>query len=240
MKRLFLASAVLAALTTAAVPALAQSQASPPPGRGPGAGAQIPGAPAGATVPESSPQSWPILAITSVEILRGTKGATTDYVRVTGLASSGAWTSPQLVPLTRGTPADGILDMILLAVPPAEYVKAESFMPMDTILPIGKDHPFKGIRIRSATNALTLKALPGSAEAKGPEDCGKCVGKYFVAKGASAPAGVAAGDQIKEESLPPLLRIIKPTDGIAMLDPNPNRLTLVLGEDGRIADAVWD
>ncbi len=239
MKRLILASAVVAAL--AAAPALAQSQASaPPPGRGPGAGAQIPGAPAGAMVPESSEKSWPILAITAVEILRSSKGAPVDYVRVSGLASSGAWTSPQLVPLSRGTPADGILDMILLAVPPADYVKAEGYMPMDTILPIAKDHPYKGIRIRAATNALTLKALPGSAEVRGPEDCGKCVGKYFVAKGASAPAGVAAGDQIKEEALPPLLRVIKPTDGIPVLDPNPNRLTLVLAEDGRIADAVWD
>lgn len=238
MKRLILASAVVAAL--AAAPALAQSQASPPPGRGPGAGNQIPGAPAGAMVPESSEKSWPVLAITSVEILRSAKGGQTDYVRVSGLASSGAWTSPQLVPLTRGAPADGILDMILLAVPPADYVKAEGYMPMDTILPIGKDHPFKGIRVRSATNALTLKALPGAAEVRGPEDCGTCVGKYFVAKGATAPAGVPAAEQIKEEALPPLLRVIKPTDGIAVLDPNPNRLTIVLSEDGRIADAVWD
>lgn len=238
MKRLILASAVVAAL--AAAPALAQSQASAPPGRGPGAGYPIPGAPAGATVPESSEKAWPVLAVTSVEILRSSKGAPTDYVRVTGLASSGAWTSPQLVPLTRGAPADGILEMILLAIPPAEYVKAEGFMPMDTILPIGKDHPFKGIRVRSATNALTLKTLPGAAETKGPEDCGTCVGKYFVAKGASAPAGVPAADLLKEEALPPLLRVIRPTDGIAVLDPNPNRLTLVLSEDGRIADAVWD
>lgn len=241
MKKLFLASAVAAALTWQALPALAQSQASaPPPGRGPGAGAQIPDAPAGATVPESSEKSWPVLAITSVEILRSSKGAPTDYVRVSGLASSGAWTSPQLVPLSRGAPADGILDMILLATPPAGFVKAEGYMAMDTILPIAKDHPYKGIRIRSATNALTLKTLPGAAEAKGPEDCGKCVGKYYVAKGASAPAGVAAADQIKEEALPPFLRVIKATDGIATLDPNPNRLTLVLSEDGRIADAVWD
>lgn len=243
MKSLFLASAVVAALTWPALPASAQSQtaAVQPPGRGPGPGSQIPGAPSGANVPEIAEQPWPVLAVTSVEIVRTTKGAATDIVRVTGLASSGAWTAPQLVPLTRGAPADGMLDLIFLALPPADYVKAEGYMEVDSILPIAKDHPYKGIRVRSATNALTLKTVPGSAEGKGPgDDCGKCVGKVFVARGASAPAGVAAADLVKEESLPPMLRIIKPTDGIALLEPNPNRLTLVLSEDGRIADAVWN
>ena len=37
-----------------------------------------------------------------------------------------------------------------------------------------------------------------------------------------------------------LLRVVKASDGIQKLDADPNRLTLVLGEDGRIVLAVWD
>ena len=36
------------------------------------------------------------------------------------------------------------------------------------------------------------------------------------------------------------IRVIRPTDGIPNYVYDPNRLTLVLTEDGRIADAAWD
>jgi hypothetical protein len=36
------------------------------------------------------------------------------------------------------------------------------------------------------------------------------------------------------------MRILKPTDGITDMRANPNRLTIVIGEDGRIVDAIWD
>jgi hypothetical protein len=45
---------------------------------------------------------------------------------------------------------------------------------------------------------------------------------------------------VREADLPYVLRIIKPTDGIASYVLDPNRLTLVLSEDGRIIDAAWD
>ena len=54
------------------------------------------------------------------------------------------------------------------------------------------------------------------------------------------PAGVAAGDIVREADLPWVLRIIRPTDGIADCIADPNRLTLILSEDGKIADAAWD
>jgi hypothetical protein len=34
--------------------------------------------------------------------------------------------------------------------------------------------------------------------------------------------------------------VIKPHDGLPSYTVNPNRLTLVLTEDGRISDAAWD
>jgi hypothetical protein len=114
-------------------------------------------------------------------------------------------------------------------------------MVVEAILPVEANHPYKGVRVRSSTNAVALKTLPGYAEAAAPkEDCAKCVGKYFVAKGANPPAGVAADNVVREADLAWPLRVIKPTDGIPSYGFDPNRLTLVLSEDGRIVDAAWD
>ena len=95
--------------------------------------------------------------------------------------------------------------------------------------------------MRSAANALTLKQLPGYAEVKKlKNDCSNCLGKYFVAKGGTAPSGVSADNILKEEDLLWEVRVIRPNQGIASYTVNPNRLTLVLTEDGRISDAAWD
>jgi hypothetical protein len=51
---------------------------------------------------------------------------------------------------------------------------------------------------------------------------------------------VAASETVQEENLPAHARVVRPTDGIDDMRPNPNRLTLVIGEDGRIVDAVWE
>jgi len=63
-------------------------------------------------------------------------------------------------------------------------------MPVEAILPIEAGHPYKAVRVRGSTNAVTLKTIPGYIEAPGyaegaaaKEDCAKCLGKYFVAKG---------------------------------------------------------
>jgi hypothetical protein len=101
--------------------------------------------------------------------------------------------------------------------------------------------------VRGATNAVTLKTIPGYIEAPGyaegapaKEDCAKCLGKYFVAKGANPPAGVAADQIVREADLPWKLRVIKPNDGVPNYTFDPNQLTLVLSDDGRIVDAAWD
>ncbi len=56
----------------------------------------------------------------------------------------------------------------------------------------------------------------------------------------TAPAGVSASDIVREESLPKRLHVIRATDGVGKLDSDPNRLTLVLSEEGRIVIAAWD
>ena len=67
-------------------------------------------------------------------------------------------------------------------------------MEIDALLPLGHQHPYKAVRVRSGSNALTLKTLPGYAEVKKlKNDCSGCLGKYFVAKGGTPPTGVAAG-----------------------------------------------
>jgi len=208
--------------------------AAPAPGYGQGA-PPTQGGPPGETTP------WPILMVTSVEVLRSERAGGLDIIRARGVVTSSAWGDPHLVPITQGEPVDGILDLIFQGVVPTNPAELGPFMPFEAMLPVEKGHPYKGVRVRSGHNAITLKTLPGYAEIAGPkEDCAKCRGKIFVAKGATPPAGAAADSIVREADLPYALRIIKPTDGIPNYAFDPNRLTLVLSEDNRIADAAWD
>jgi len=201
-----------------------------------------PAEPAPSAVPEGGPVRWePVLMVTSVEVLRSTRGPQMDIVRVRGLSSTDGWENPQLVPLTKGIPADGILDMLLVAQAPTEAMDPTGFSSVDAVFVFEPEHPYKGIRVHGATNRVAMKALPGYAEVPPlTNDCTKCVGKYFVAKGAAMPAGKTAADVVKETDLPTSLRVIKSSEGIGKLETDPNRLTLLLDETGKIEIAVWD
>ena len=133
----------------------------------------------------------PVLRITSVEILRSAHTPVMDIIRVRGLASSPGWEEAELVPLTRGVPADGMLHLILVARAPSDAAEASGLEVVEAIFPLETNHPFKGVNVHSASDSLAVTSLPGYSETKAPGlDCGKCVGKTFcVAKGASAPAG---------------------------------------------------
>jgi hypothetical protein len=183
----------------------------------------------------------PVLRIISVEVLRSSHGVPLDIIRVRGLASTAGWEEAELIPLTRGTPKDGMLELVFVARAPAEAMEATGFEPIEAIFPIEASHPYKGVNVHSASESLSLTQLPGYAEAKGGgEDCSKCVGKVFVAKGAAVPAGKAAAEVVKEEQLPAVSRVIRHTDGIPSAESNPNRLTIVVSRDGTIASAIWD
>ncbi len=184
---------------------------------------------------------WPILMVTSVEVLRSPRAGGLDIVRARGLVSSPAWGTPHLVPITRGEPVDGILDLIFQGVVPSSPAPLGPLMAFEALLPIDAGHPYKGVRVRSSSNAITLKTLPGVAEIAAPkEDCAMCRGKFFVAKGAQPPAGAPADSIVREADLPWTLRVIRPTDGLPSYSFDPNRLTLVLSEDNRIVDSAWD
>jgi hypothetical protein len=183
--------------------------------------------------------NWPIVFVASVELLRSKDGR--DIVLARGLVTSKGWSQPNLIPINQGAPVDGVLDVLFEATAPASAAPLGEFMEIDALLPLGHDHPYKAIRVRSGANALTLKQLPGYAEVKKlKNDCSNCLGKYFVAKGGTAPSGVPAENIVKEEDLLWEVRIIRPNQGIANYTVNPNRLTLVLTEDSRISDAAWD
>ncbi|MBI3199547.1 MAG: hypothetical protein HYZ40_18960 [Rhodospirillales bacterium] len=238
---LFAIACLSAATWTLGVQAQTQTQAQPP-----AAGAKPPaGYSQGGPPPDGgSPADmvpWPIMLVTSVEVLRSTRAGGLDIVRARGLVTSSAWGAPHLVPITRGEPVDGILDLIFQGAVPTSPAPLGPFMSFEALLPVAPGHPYKGVRVRSGTNAVTVKTLPGYAEIAPPkEDCALCRGKFFVAKGAAAPAGAAADSIVREADLPWKLRIIKPTDGLPAYTFDPNRLTLVLSEDGRIVDAAWD
>jgi hypothetical protein len=183
----------------------------------------------------------PVLRIISVEVLRSSHGTPLDIIRVRGLASTPGWEEAELIPLTRGTPKDGILELVFVARAPAEAMEATGFEPIEAIFPIEASHPYKGINVHSASESVSLSQLPGYAEGKGGgEDCSKCVGKVFVAKGAAMPAGKSATEVVKEEQLPTVSRVIRHSDGIPSAESNPNRLTIVVSKDGTIATAIWD
>jgi hypothetical protein len=234
-----LASLLCAGLLGASTQAQQQQQ---PPGGQPPAGQQAPsyGGPAVGSPPASgSPQ--PVAFVTSVEVLRSDRAGGLDVIRVRGVATSNGWGQPHLIPITAGQARDGMLDLIFLAVSPGGAQPVGPFMVVEAILPVETGHPYKGVRVRAGNNAISLKALPGYAETPAPkEDCAKCLGKFFVAKGANPPAGAAADNTVREADLPYPLRVIKPTDGIPSYAFDPNRLTLLLSEDGRIVDAAWD
>lgn len=236
---------VLAAMTIATASAQTpQPPAGAPPAGAPPAGAMSPGgAPPAGQQGQAAPEgvTWPVVMVTSVEVLRSEKSGGMDILRARGVVTSSAWSSPHLVPITRGNPLDGVLDVLFLASAPQVPEAPGDLMPVEALLPLGHGHPYKAVRVRSGTNALAVKSIPGFTEVKVPKhDCGKCIGRVFVPKGATPPAGVGADGIVKQENLPWDLRIIKPTDGIPGYSVDPNRLTLVLGEDGRIVDAAWD
>ena len=179
--------------------------------------------------------------VTSVEVMRSTHEPTLDVVRVRGIASTDGWADPEVLPITQGTPATGVLDVVLVAHPPADTSEPTGFMPIEAIFPLDTGHPFKAVRVRGASNSILLKTLPGYAEGRPVgDDCSKCVGKYFLASGTPLPAGKSAADTVKQEDLPTTLRVVKPADGIASKDHDPNRLTIVIDDDGTIVDAGWD
>jgi hypothetical protein len=183
-----------------------------------------------------------VLAVSSVEVVRTAHPPTTDIVVARGVTSTDGWTDASLVPLTHGTPSDGVLDLVLTAEPPKDQGgAADGPAPIHAVFPLAAEQPYKAVRVRSGTNVILLKTIPGYAEMKLiPWACGPCVGKLFVARGAAVPAGTAAGDVVHEEELPVHTRIIRPNDGIGDVRPDPNRLTIVIGEDGRIVGSGWE
>ena len=236
----------LTGLAIASVSALAAECAyaqAVPPGPDQGQARTGPPPPSGTanSAPEDRPLTAPVLHITSVEVMRSTHGPTMDIIRVRGLTSTPGWQEPELVPLTRGVPVDGILELVFVARAPAEAAEAQGFEAVEAILPLEPDHPFKGVNVHSASDSILVTELPGYVEGKSAgDDCSKCVGKTFVAKQASVPSGKTASEVVREEQLPRLTRIIRPSEGIPTADSNPNRLTLILNREGKITTAVWE
>jgi hypothetical protein len=184
---------------------------------------------------------FPVFAITGVEALHSKLQPLIQVIAVRGLTSADGWSGGELVPLTRGTPPDGVLDLVFVAEAPLESAAPTGYMPMHALLPLSVDFPVKAVRVRGATNSVLLKDLQGTAEARAPiEPCKACIGRHFVAKGAAVPSGMNENQVLRADNLPPDSRIIRATDGIADVHRNPDRLAILVGEDDRVVDAVWE
>jgi hypothetical protein len=188
-----------------------------------------------------APTTAPVFWVSSVEVLRSTHGPQLDVVRVRGLVTTEGWEAVELVPLTKGTPADGILDLVLIAEAPSENTAPTSYPEVEAVFTIEPGHPFNGVRVHGAANRVVLKSMPGYAEsAAPPKDCASCVGKLFVPKGQTSPAGRPKDTVVREEELPAKLRVIRESDGLGTFDSDPNRITLLLNDKGEIIMAMWD
>jgi hypothetical protein len=180
----------------------------------------------------------PVLYVTSVEIVRTQTQPETDIVRVTGLAGSQGWSSPELVPTYVGKPLDGILDLQFIATMPLQTEAATGFFPVSAIFPLEEGHDFKGVRVRGSENAIEVDQIPGTKTVKiTVGDCKDCVGKKFAERGQAAPGTPGV---VRQEDLPKLLRWIPPTHGIRGITHNPNRLNLLLGANNTIIAAYWE
>jgi hypothetical protein len=183
------------------------------------------------------PLDIPVLYVTGIDVQRSTLAPPVYEIRVTGLVSSRGWSSPQLVPFFYGKPADGVLDLQLIATSPNESQKAEGFVPISASFTLEAGQPYKGVRVRAGANALELDQLPGSVRTQiKANDCAQCIGKKFVEKGTSQQGT----DIVREEDLPRGFRVILPTHGVAGITHNPNRIDLILDANHTIVMAFWE
>jgi len=199
---------------------------------GPGSWGDGPGADASSSV------DLPVLYVTSVEILRTTSDPKIDVVSVTGLVASEGWYLPQLVPTYAGKPFDDMLDLQFIATAPMQSQLAGGFVPVSAVFPLELGHSFKGVRVRASENTISVQQIPGAGRtAAQVNDCKVCLGKKFALAGQAQP-----GEQgvIRQEDLPKVLRVIRPSDGIRGADQDPDRLTLILDDAGIIVEAFWE
>jgi len=182
------------------------------------------------------PLDMPVLYVTGIDVQRSTLSPPVYEIRVTGLVSSRGWSTPQLVPFFWGKPADGVLDLQLIATSPTQSQKAEGFIPVSASFTLESGQPYRGVRVRASANALQLDKMPGTVKAAIKAiDCAQCIGKKFVEKG-----GLQQGDVIREDQLPRGYRVILPTHGVAGITHNPNRLDVILDANHNIAMAFWE
>jgi hypothetical protein len=211
------------------------SQTTPPAVNGPQASAPA------ASDQEGPAHTAPVLWVSSVEVFHSVHPPQLDIVRVRGLASTEGWESGELIPLTKGVPVDGILDLAFVAEAPENNTSPTAYPLIEAVFAIEPGHPFKGVRVHGATNRVSLANFPGYVEADGqPKDCSSCVGKYLLRKGAAVPVNHAQDTIVREEELPKNTRILRDSEGIGSLDSDPNRMTLLLNDKGEIVLALWD
>ena len=190
---------------------------------------------------DSQSHTAPVFWVSSVEVFHSNHAPQLDIVRVRGLASTDGWESGELIPLTKGVPADGVLDLAFVAEAPVNNTSPTKYPLIEAVFAIEPGHPFKGVRVHGAANRVSLTSFPGYTEADGqPKDCSSCVGKYLLRKGATIPVNRTQETIVREEELPKNTRIIRDSEGIGTLDSDPNRTTLVLNEKGEIVVALVD
>ncbi len=166
-----------------------------------------------------------------------------------GSVTTGGWSDAALLPTHYVVPpSDGIYDFVFVATPPTGM--APQVMTKIAAHELFDAFPkdLKGVRIRAATNSLTITISEGESgtpkavgtvsdsPADQEADPSEWVGKKLVRLGES---NTGSEDAVYEAHLSQPYRIFTPEASLADSMYNPNRLNIFLDEDGIITAISW-
>ena len=190
-----------------------------------------------AAQPPAAPiNMYPVYALTSVDVLSTKSNPVKTVIVVRGVTPSDNWTGPELT-MTALIGPDHVLDLTFIAHPDGEPAKPD-FSPVEATFQAGtKEGPLAGVRVRSATNVLSVRGAEGHADSGHLEleDFSKLIGRRIASAGQSPPDS----SYVQESHLPIPYRIVGTRGPITDLTVNPNRLTLFLDDSGTIQSAIW-
>lgn len=189
-----------------------------------------------------TPTQAPVYRVADVQ-LKATKSDPPELVAVAiGSVTTSDWRDANLQPVVYVVePADGIYDLYFVATPPPQgSIGLPVVTPVSASLALGTPPDgFKGVRVRSATNAVVAlfeAQAMSAAVADGFLDIESLGGKRFVPLGQEDTA--KEGD-VLEKNLPKPYRVFTPEAPMGDMMFDPNRLNLVLDGSGVIVAVYW-
>jgi hypothetical protein len=185
--------------------------------------------------PAPERQTYPLLMVQEVQIVRFSDGSHGGIVHARGLASPSESNAAQLISIPDGVPVDKMLDLA--------FVAPMLVNPTGTMTPVEATFEFKGssndvigARVRAARNVLQTTGGSVVSPDPPPLDLLDLTGR----KATLSPDGKTVEiDGLKSSQIKGA-RLVEVDDPLSQTDVNPNRLTVFVGRDNRILYARWN